>query len=40
MGGGGGNGLEQSGSVKVAGYCEYGDYPSGSIKNGEFFLVT
>jgi hypothetical protein len=32
------HGLDQSGSGKglVAGSCEYGDEPSGSIKYGEF----
>jgi hypothetical protein len=34
----GGHGLNQSGSGQghVAGSCEYGDEPSGSIKCGEF----
>jgi hypothetical protein len=37
-GGGGGNRLDQSGSQQglVAGSCECGDKPSGSIKCGEF----
>jgi hypothetical protein len=36
-GGGGGHGLDQSGSGygQVAGSCERGDEPSGSIKYGE-----
>ena len=35
----GGHGLDQSGPGygQVAGCCEYGDEPSGSIKCGEFF---
>jgi hypothetical protein len=38
MGGGGGQILVRPGSVQghLAGCCEYGDEPSGSIKCGEF----